>query len=131
MVVGAVVAESGGRKSVPSVDEVGISPYPDGWAHYSDVLSNCSGKKGFVGIWVVEIARNAGFDAAPWVVAMPGNPVVDLVGDGPVALCEHNGGVRLGDVPHGALFEGRDCRYALAVDVVPVVGGCDQQPWIG
>ena len=37
----------------------------------------------------------------------------------------------MGDIPHGAFLEGRDCRYEVAVDVVPVVGGGDKQPWIG
>ena len=84
-----------------------------------------------MGIRATEVARDDGFDAAPWVVVVAGNPIVDLGGDGPVALGEHDCGVRLGDVPNGAFLEGRDCWYEVAVDVIPVVGGCDQQPRIG
>ena len=83
-----------------------------------------------MGTWVIEFARNDGFDAAPTVVAVAGNPIVDFGGDNPVALCEYNGGIWLGDVPDGAFLEGGDCWQEVAVDVAPVVGGGDQQPWI-
>ena len=84
-----------------------------------------------MGTSVGDLARNDGFDAAPWVVAVTGNPIVDLGGDNPVALCEYTGGIWSGDVPDGAFLEGGDCWYEVAVDVVPVVGGGDQQPWVG
>ena len=84
-----------------------------------------------MGIWVVEFACHDSLDAAPWVVAVAGYPIADLGGDNPVALCAYNGGIWLGDVPYGAFLEGGDCWQEVAVDVVPVVGGGDQQPWVG
>ena len=51
---------------------------------------------GFVGTWVVEVASYDGLEAAPRVIAVAGDAIIDFGGDGPVALCEYEGGVWLG-----------------------------------
>ena len=83
-----------------------------------------------MGTWAVEVASYDGLEAAPGVIAVAGDPIIDFGGDGPVALCEYDGCVRLGDVPNRAFLNGGGCWYEVAVDEVPVMGGCDQQPWV-
>ena len=83
-----------------------------------------------MGTWVVEVASNDGLDAAPRVMAVAGDPIIDFGGDGPVALCEYDGCVRLGDVPNGSFLDPGGCWYEAAVDEVLALGGCDQQPWL-